>query len=37
MAVQNLLDDAKGLITFLGHLSADLVCEVFFLPDIWKK
>ena len=24
MATQNLLDDAKGLITFTGHLSADL-------------
>ena len=28
IAVQNLLDDAKGLITFLGHLSADLVWSV---------
>ena len=28
MAAQNLLDDAKGLITFLGHLSADLVWSV---------
>jgi phospholipid/cholesterol/gamma-HCH transport system permease protein len=25
MATQNLLDDTKGLITFAGHLSADLV------------
>jgi phospholipid/cholesterol/gamma-HCH transport system permease protein len=25
MAVQNLIDDAKGLITFTGHLSADLL------------
>ena len=28
MAAQNLLDDAKGLITFLGHLSADLIWSV---------
>ena len=28
MAVQNLLDDAKGLITFTGHLSADLFWSV---------
>ena len=28
MALQNLLDDAKGLITFLGHLSADLFWSV---------
>jgi phospholipid/cholesterol/gamma-HCH transport system permease protein len=28
MAVQNLLDDTKGLIAFLGHLSADLVWSV---------
>jgi len=28
MATQNFLDDAKGLITFTGHLSADLVWSV---------
>lgn len=28
MAVQNLLDDASGLITFTGHLFADLVWSV---------
>ena len=28
IAVQNLIDDAKGLITFTGHLSADLVWSV---------
>lgn len=28
MAMQNLLDDAKGLIIFLGHLSADLAWSV---------
>ena len=28
MATQNLLDDAKGLITFTGHLSADLFWSV---------
>jgi phospholipid/cholesterol/gamma-HCH transport system permease protein len=28
MATKNLLDDAKGLITFTGHLSADLVWSV---------
>jgi len=28
MAVQNLIDDAKGLITFTGHLSADLLWSV---------
>lgn len=28
MATQNFLDDAKGLITFAGHLSADLVWSV---------
>ena len=28
IAAQNLLDDAKGLITFMGHLSADLVWSV---------
>lgn len=28
MAAQNLLNDAKGLITFLGHLSADLAWSV---------
>ena len=25
MAAQNLMDDARGLVTFTGHLSADLV------------
>jgi phospholipid/cholesterol/gamma-HCH transport system permease protein len=28
MATQNLLDDAKGLIIFIGHLSVDLVWSV---------
>lgn len=28
MATQNLLDDAKGLITFTGHLAADLVWSI---------
>ncbi len=28
MATQNLLDDARGLITFTGHLSADLVWSI---------
>lgn len=28
MAVQNLIDDAKGLIAFTGHLSADLLWSV---------
>lgn len=28
MAVKNLLDDARGLISFLGHLSADLAWSV---------
>ena len=28
IAAQNLLDDAKGLISFLGHLSADLAWSV---------
>lgn len=28
MATQNFLDDAKGLITFTGHLAADLVWSV---------
>ncbi|WP_397391228.1 MlaE family ABC transporter permease [Polynucleobacter sp.] len=28
MAVQNLLDDARGLVTFTGHLSADLVWSI---------
>jgi phospholipid/cholesterol/gamma-HCH transport system permease protein len=28
MAAQNLLDDASGLITFIGHLSVDLVWSV---------
>ena len=28
MAAQNLIDDARGLITFTGHLSADLVWSI---------
>ncbi len=28
MATQNLLDDARGLITFTGHLAADLVWSI---------
>lgn len=28
MAAQNLLDDARGLITFTGHLTADLVWSI---------
>ena len=28
MAAQNLLDDARGLITFTGHLAADLVWSI---------
>jgi phospholipid/cholesterol/gamma-HCH transport system permease protein len=28
MAAQNLLDDARGLITFAGHLTADLVWSI---------
>lgn len=28
MAAQNLMDDARGLVTFTGHLSADLVWSI---------
>lgn len=28
MAAQNLIDDARGLVTFTGHLSADLVWSI---------